>query len=86
MSTRSLAALIEREYRKEILELNMIQQAQAVMTNPTMQYLCTIWKAYIEPDFEPDCNMCCSRVLKNFKAMKKDLIALELESKLLDKA
>ena len=83
---RKLAEQIPAEYRREILELNMIQQAVASNTNQTMLYLTTIWKNFIEKEFEPDCNLCCGRVLKNLKAMQPDLIALEKESKLLDQA
>jgi len=49
-----------------------------------MQYLCVIWKNYIEPTFEPDCNLCCSRVLDNLKAMLPTMVAIEKEKKLLE--
>jgi len=79
-----IAALIPAEYRKEILELNMIDEAQAIGTDGSMQYLGVIWKNYVEPDFTPDCNMCYGRVLTNFKQIKKSLIELEKQSKLLN--
>lgn len=81
---RELAKLIPNEYRKEILELDMINEAVAQHGNPTMQYLGIIWKNYIEPTFEPNCNLCYSRVLNNLKGMLNDLIELEKESKMLE--
>lgn len=84
MSLVTIANLIPAEYRKEILELNIIEKAVAIAGDPNMDYLSTIWKDYIEPDFEPDCPLCFTRVLKNFKNLKPTLIELEKNSKLLD--
>lgn len=81
---RKLAEQIPAEYRREILGMNMLMVAQANNTNQTMLYLCVIWKEYIEKEFEPDCNLCCARVLKNLKAMQPELIQLEKESQLLN--
>lgn len=86
MTLRQIALLIPAEYRREILELNMIDNAIANNTDATMGYLGVIWKNYIEPDFSPDCNLCYGRVLTNFKAMKKTLCELEQESQLLKSA
>lgn len=86
MSIRAIAQLIPQEYRKEILELNVINSAQAIAGNESMQYLEVIWKNYVEKDFEPDCNLCHTRVLKNFHAMKNDLIKLEREYQLMNSA
>lgn len=77
---RRIAQLIPAEYRKEMLELNMIDSAIAVAGDQAMHYLVVIWTNYIEYDFKPDCNLCRGRVLTNFKAMKKDLIELEQQS------
>jgi hypothetical protein len=82
MSER-IAKLIPPEYRREILELNMIDNAVAQHTNSSMHYLGVVWKNYVEKEFTPDCNFCYARVLRNFKAIKPILIQLELESKLL---
>ena len=84
MTYKQLAALIPSEYRKEILQLNMVQSAVGVPYNPTMQYLITIWTAYIEPDFTPDCNICCGRALDGFKAMLPAMIQMEKEDNLLN--
>lgn len=86
MNIRQIAELIPAEYRREILELNMIDNAIATNTDATMGYLGVIWKNYIEPDFSPDCNLCYGRVLTNFKQMKKTLCELEQESQLLKSA
>lgn len=78
-----IAAQIPDEYRKEMLELNMIDDAVAVENNQPMHYLCVIWKNYVEADFEPECNLCRSRVLKNMRAMKNEFIQLEKNHNLL---
>lgn len=84
MSVKKLAALIPPEYRKEILDLEMIDKAIPNNTDTTMHYLSVIWKNYIEPDFDPACNLCYSRVLDNMKKAKPILIELEKQSRLLN--
>lgn len=84
MTSRQLAEKIPAEFRKEILGANMIVEAQANKQNPTMQYLATIWKDYIEPDFKIGCNLCMDRCLKGFRALQEPLIQLEKNSRLLD--
>lgn len=85
MSTlRDIAQLIPPEYRREILELNMLQKAQAIRSDPTMNYLGVIYKNYIDPGFSGDCPLCYSRVLDHFRAMRTIFIELENERKLLD--
>lgn len=86
MSGERLAKLIPPEYRKEILELRMIDTAQALIGDTTMHYLSIVWKEYIEPTFSADCNLCLARVLRNMKKMKPVLIELEKNSKLLKQA
>jgi hypothetical protein len=86
MSAERIAALIPPEYRKEILELNMIDTAIPQATDTTMHYLAVIWKQYVEPGFSADCNMCYAKLLKNLKVIKPLLIKLEMDSKLLKEA
>lgn len=84
MSTLAqIAKLIPGEYRKELLELNIIDSAIAIEGNQSMHYLAVIWKNYIEHDFETDCNLCRARVLTNMKAIRKELIELEKQHNLL---
>jgi hypothetical protein len=83
MSLKRIAELIPPEYRKEILELDMIGRAIGQTSDPTMHYLATIWTNYIEPDFTGDCNLCMGRVLDNFKQMKNILVEMEKEMNLL---
>lgn len=78
-----IAAKIPAEYRKEMLELNLIDDAVATEASEAMHYLVVMWQNYVEKDFEPSCPLCLSRVLKNMKAMKKHLIELEKQSNLL---
>ena len=84
MTTKQLAEKIPAEFRKEILGANMIIEAQANKHNTTMQYLATIWKDYIEPDFKMGCNLCMDRCLKGFRALQEHLIQLEKNSRLLN--
>lgn len=84
MTARDLANKIPAQYRKEILELNLIAKAIAVTYNPQMAYLLIIYKDYINPDERTDCNLCCARVLDQFKKMLPHFIDLESESRLLD--
>lgn len=86
MSLRRIAELIPAEYRKEILETNMIDEAMAIAGDEPMHYLAIIWKDYIEPEFSPDCNLCYSRVLKNLRQMKHILIEMERQYQLLKTA
>lgn len=83
MRIKELAALIPQEYRKEILDLDMIESASATAESSNMHYLIVVWQNYIEKDFQPDCNLCLGRVLDSFKQMKKSLIELEREYQLL---
>lgn len=83
MSLRKIAERIPHEYRRELLELNLIDIAVATDGNEPMHYLVVIWQQYIELDFQEDCNLCRSRVLTNFKGIKKTLIELEQEYQLL---
>lgn len=84
MTSKQIAGLIPAEYRKEMLEMDLIANAQPVNTCTTMHYLTTIWKNYIEPDFVEGCNLCYARVLDNYKNMLQDLVALEKESNLIE--
>ena len=86
MSVKKLAALIPAEYRKEILDLDMIDKAIPNNTDTTMHYLAVIWKNYIERDFDPSCNLCYSRVLNNMKKMQATLVEMEQQSRLLNQA
>jgi len=81
-----IAQLIPAEYRKEILELNMIDSATAIAGNMNMHYLAVIWKNYIEPSFSPDCPLCYSRVLQNFRQLKSILVKMEQDANLLKSA
>ncbi len=82
-SLRALAEQIPAEYRREILELNLIDNAVAIAGNESMHFLGAAWKTYIDPEWEPDCNLCYGKVLKNFKAMKETMITMEQEAELL---
>ena len=84
MTVRQIAKLIPANYRKEILDMKMIENAQAVQTNDDMHYLFTLWSNYIEPGFQMDCGLCLQRILGNLKQMLPILISLEKEAQLLN--
>jgi len=83
MKLREIAEKIPPEYRKEILELNLIRSARANAADEAMHYLSTIWKNYLDPQVDTMCNVCCERLLKNFREIEKELIEIEKEEKLL---
>lgn len=83
MSLEAIVSLIPASYRKEILELNLIDTAIARADNGDMNYLATIWQQYVEKDFDPSCNLCYSRVLQNFKNLKLVMIQMEKNDKML---
>lgn len=84
MNAQQLSKLIPREQRKEIIDLDLIHKARADMADQRMNYLVTVWKEFIRPDFDPACNRCMASVLKNFKNMRSYLLELEVQDKLLD--
>jgi hypothetical protein len=78
MSLQSIAQRIPSEYRQEILETGMIQKAQATPDNPSMFYLFTIWKNYVETDnMDIECRACLERILKNYKELSDVFVQLE---------
>lgn len=84
MSAKLIAARIPANYRKEILELEIIQNAAPIATDGGMQYLATIWQTYIAPQETINCPLCYERVLKNFKELLPILADMEKEAKLLE--
>lgn len=85
MTVRTIAGLIPANYRKEILETNMITNAVATAADGSMFYLFTIWKDYVEPsaDLSLECGLCLERILKNYRGMLDTLLQLEKEARLL---
>ena len=84
MTLRQIAEQIPGEYRKEILEMDMISKAIATNSDANMSYLGVIWKKYVAPDEDLGCGMCVSRILGNYRQLQPLLITMEKESKLLD--
>jgi hypothetical protein len=86
MTLTDIAKLIPAKYRSEIVMTNMIQNAQATPGNPSLAYLFTIWKEYVEPSQElaMECAACVDRVLKNYRSLLPVFIELEKEARLLN--
>ncbi|SFW16098.1 hypothetical protein [Chitinophaga sancti] len=86
MTLTEIAKTIPSEYRKEILETNMISRATASYSDASMAYLLQIWKTYVAPDEEIDmgCGLCKERILTNFKQLQDTLVKLEQQSNLLN--
>lgn len=86
MTVREIAGRIPAEYRKEILETNMISQATASQADPSMHYLLTIWENYVEPDeiIDMGCGLCKERILKNYRELQDVLVEIEKQSNLLN--
>lgn len=83
MNYQDVCKLIPKEYRVEILELNMIQQAVGIPGDNSMHYLYNIWRTFIEPTIG-DCSLCYQRVLENFRKMQQTLIDMNVTEGLLD--
>jgi hypothetical protein len=85
MTLTDIALKIPEEYRREILLLNMIGQAQAVASDPSMYYLFTVWKNHVEntSDLSMECNACLVRVLDNYKQLLPVFVDLERDNQLL---
>lgn len=85
-SYREIAQRIPAEYRKEILETNIITKAQASAMDVSMVYLFIIWRNHVEPnnDLSLECGLCITRILDNFKQLLDTLVELEKESRLLN--
>lgn len=83
MNQKQIAQMIPAEYRREILDTNMINRASAHTGDASMNYLGVIWNNYIAPEENLSCSLCLERVLSNFKSLQPYLIELEKESKLL---
>jgi hypothetical protein len=81
---RTVVQLMPRVIRRRLLEENVIQQAIAIGSDQQMKKLMIIWKQYYEPTLEVACNLCYSRVLKNFKAMLDTMVLMEKEDGILD--
>lgn len=84
MSIKLLAAKIPAKFRREILEMNIINTAIAVPYDPSMQYLLEVYKEYINPNEDAQCGRCLTRVLSHWKDMCPYLLELERSQKLLD--
>jgi len=84
-NAQKLAESIPAEYRKEIVEMNMIQEAKAQSTDPFMIHLSVIYRNYIDGTFSLDCNLCAGRCLDVWKVMLPHLVELEKNSNTLDK-
>lgn len=85
MTLKELAKKIPESYRREILQLNMINNAVTVSSDSNMDYLFTIWKNFIEPDgsLSKDCGLCLERIRNNYVQMQPIFIELEREAQLL---
>lgn len=84
MTAKDIAGRIPASYRKEILELNMIQTAQPITSDASMEYLATIWKTYLAPHENITCPLCLVRILNNYKEMLSIFIDIEKQSRLLE--
>lgn len=84
MTLKQIATMIPAEYRREILQTNMISQAIASNADTSMHYLGTIWKTYVSPDEDLGCGMCLERILNNYRQLQPILVEMEQESRLLD--
>jgi hypothetical protein len=85
MTINDIASRIPAEYRREILETNMISQAVANVADTSMYYLLNIWQTYVDPGNKIDvgCGLCREQILKNYREMQQTLVNMEKQSNLL---
>jgi len=85
MTLNEIASLIPAEYRREILQTNMISQAIANTADPSMYYLLNIWQTYVDPANKIDvgCGLCREQILNNYRGIQETLVTLEKQSQLL---
>lgn len=86
MTINEIASRIPAEYRKEILETNMISRATANSADASMAYLLQIWKTYVSPDevIDMGCGLCKERILTNYRQLQDTLVVLEKQSNMLN--
>lgn len=81
---RQIAEKIPASYRSEMLNMNIIAQANVTRGNEPMEYLYTIWREFVEPTIsETPCNLCNNRVLENYRKLLPLFIEMEKENTLL---
>lgn len=85
MNYEDIAKLIPKKYRKEILEKNMIANAQGHFSDNNTTYLHTVWQHFVEPEIGT-CSVCLQRVLDNFRKMQQTLVDVARKESLLDNA
>lgn len=88
-NARETAKLIPRQFRKELLEDNVIYKAIVKHGDTHMQILVIIYENYIFNEGKPidmnnPCLKCLGKILEVFNLILPELINLEKESKLLD--
>lgn len=87
MSTlRDIALLIPFEYRKQILDENVIYKAVAAAGDRHMSILFTIWTHYVDPGtpLKQECGYCLTEILKNFRSLQDTFVELAKEEALLE--
>jgi hypothetical protein len=85
MNFETIANLIPKEYRDEILKMDMISRAVGIPSDNCMYYLFTIWKQYVEPDIG-NCPLCFQRVLENYRKLQQTFIDMKVNEELLKEA
>lgn len=79
-----LALKIGEAERREILELSLIDIANAQHNDQAMYYLKKAWIKFVNPNFRSDCDRCLPFVLDQFREMKPFLEKLNESNNLLN--
>lgn len=83
---RDIALLIPAEYRKQILEENVIYKAVPASNDRHMSILFTIWTHYIDPGtpVKMDCPYCLADIIKNFQGLQEAFIEIAKDEAFLE--
>lgn len=83
---REIAERIHPNYRRRLLEENLIYKAIAIPNDAHMQVLFTVWTTFIDTSglLDKTCAYCMVDILAQFKQLQPVLIELEKEAALLD--
>ena len=66
--------IIPVDIQETILLENYIDNAIPIIGDESMYYLMIVWRNYLEPNLAVNCNLCLTRILKEFKALRPYMI------------
>lgn len=59
---------------ERMLNENMIANAVPIASSVEMGNLMVIWRGYVEPELQVNCNLCYNRILNNFRQLQDNMV------------